>query len=158
MFLQFKRLNQGHAIAVAIVSASLLSGCGVGKMFANTDAPIDAAAGDVSQSVQKKKLFGVLPIYRPDTQQGNFISKEQVAQLKVGMTPEQVRFLLGTPLLNDAFHADRWDYPFLVKRGDGTVTTSHVVIYFKEGRVASFDGTDLPDEKEYLRLIAAPKK
>ena len=158
MFLQFKRLSQRHAIALAFASASLLSGCGINKMFATTDEPIEASAGGVTQSVQKKKLFGVLPIFRPDTQQGNFISKEQAAQLKVGMTPDQVRFLLGTPLLNDAFHAERWDYPFLLKRGDGTVTTSHVVVYFREGRVASFEGADLPDEKEYLRLIATPKK
>lgn len=158
MFLQSKRLPQLHLLALALVSLSLLTGCGVSKMFANTEEPIEGSASGITQSVQKKKLFGVLPIYRPDTQQGNFISKEQAAQLKVGMTPEQVRFLLGTPLLNDAFHADRWDYPFLLKRGDGTVTTSHVVIYFKEGRVASFEGADLPDEKEYLRLIAKPKK
>lgn len=156
MFLQSKRLSQW--LAPAIASACLLSGCGVSKMFTHNDAQIESSSSGVTQSVQKKKLFGVLPIYRPDTQQGNFISKEQVAQLKVGMTPEQVRFLLGTPLLNDAFHAERWDYPFLLKRGDGTVTSSHVVVNFKEGRVASFEGTDLPDEKEYLRLIATPKK
>ncbi len=156
MFLQPKSLYQWLALAIA--STALLSGCGVSKLFAKGDEPIEASPSGVTQSVQKKKLFGILPIYRPDTQQGNFISKEQVAQLKVGMTPEQVRFLLGTPLLNDAFHAERWDYPFLLKRGDGTVTTSHVVVHFREGRVASFDGADLPDEKEYLRLIAAPKK
>ena len=96
--------------------------------------------------------------YRINVQQGNLVEQKQIAQLRPGMTRDQVRYVLGTPLLQDPFHADRWDYPFLVKRGDGAVTTSHVVVYFKEGRVASFDGTDLPDEKEYLRLIAAPKK
>jgi outer membrane protein assembly factor BamE len=158
MFLQPKCFCQRYALALAVASASLLSGCGISKLFMSDDAPLEASAGGVTRSVQKKKLFGLLPIYRPDTQQGNFISKEQVAQLKVGMTPEQVRFLLGTALLNDAFHAERWDYPFLLKRGDGTVTTSHVVVFFKDGRVASFEGADLPDEKEYLRLIATPKK
>jgi outer membrane protein assembly factor BamE len=158
MFLQSKCLFQGRALTLALASVALLSGCGVSKMFTSSDALPGASSTGVTQSVQQKKLFGVLPVYRPDTQQGNFISKEQVAQLKVGMTPEQVRFLLGTPLLNDAFHAERWDYPFLLKRGDGTVTTSHVVVRFQEGRVASFEGADLPDEKEYLRLIAAPKK
>lgn len=158
MFLQLNRQSRLRTIAFVLASLALLSGCGTGKLFANNDSQIDPSAAGVTQSVQKKRLFGVLPIYRPDTQQGNFISKEQIAQLKVGMTPEQVRFLLGTPLLNDAFHADRWDYPFLLKRGDGAVTTSHVVVYFKEGRVARFDGADLPDEKEYLKLIATPKK
>ena len=158
MFLQLNRQSLLRTIAFVLASLALLSGWGTGKLFANNDSQIDPSAAGVTQSVQKKRLFGVLPIYRPDTQQGNFISKEQIAQLKVGMTPEQVRFLLGTPLLNDAFHADRWDYPFLLKRGDGAVTTSHVVVYFKEGRVARFDGADLPDEKEYLKLIATPKK
>ncbi len=135
----------------------VLSGC-VSKLFTENQQPIEAAPTGVTQRVQQSKLFGVLPVYRPDTQQGNFISQEQVSQLQVGMTPAQVRFLLGTPLLNDVFHAERWDYPFLMKRGDGTVTTSHVVVYFKEGRVSQFEGAELPNEKEYLRLIAAPKK
>jgi outer membrane protein assembly factor BamE len=145
-------------LVVGLVALSfVLSGC-VSKLFTENEQPIEAAPTGVTQRVQQSKLFGVLPVYRPDTQQGNFISQEQVSQLQVGMTPAQVRFLLGTPLLNDAFHAERWDYPFLMKRGDGTVTTSHVVVHFKEGRVSQFEGAELPNEKEYLRLIAAPKK
>lgn len=152
----FVHLPRRHAAAM-IVLPLLLCGC-VSKLFsAGEQAPETAPAG-VTQRVQQSKLFGVLPVYRPDTQQGNFISKEQVAQLQVGMTPAQVRFLLGTPLLNDVFHPERWDYPFLLKRGDGTVTTSHVVVHFKEGRVSRFEGAELPNEKEYLQLIAAPKK
>ena len=113
--------------ATAIVFSCLLCGC-VSKLFAEGEQSLEAAPAGVTQRVQQSKLFGVLPVYRPDTQQGNFISKEQVAHLQVGMTPAQVRFLLGTPLLNDVFHAERWDYPFLLKRGDGTVT-----ILIKEG-------------------------
>ncbi len=143
--------------ALAMAALPLLSGCGIGSMFTKKDTSAEPVAGDVKQAVKQEKLFGILPIYRPDIQQGNFVSKEQVAQLKVGMTPDQVRFLLGTPLLNDAFHAERWDYPFLLKRGDGTLTSSHVVVHLKERRVSGFDGAELPDEKEYLRLIAAPK-
>jgi outer membrane protein assembly factor BamE len=79
-----------------------------------------------------------------------------VAQLRVGMTPEQVRFVLGTPLLNDLFHETRWDYPFRLIKGDGDITSSRVVVFFKEGRVSHFEGGDLPDEKDYLRRIAAP--
>lgn len=50
--------------------------------------------------------------YRMEIQQGNFISQSMVAQLKPGMTREQVRFVLGTPLLVDPFRANRWDYVF----------------------------------------------
>jgi outer membrane protein assembly factor BamE len=153
----FLRVPRQISAASTIVFSLLLCGC-VSKLFTEGDKPLEAAPAGITQRVQQSKLFGVLPVYRPDTQQGNFISKEQVAQLQVGMTPAQVRFLLGTPLLNDVFHAERWDYPFMLKRGDGTVTTSNVVVHFKEGRVSHFEGAELPNEKEYLRLIAAPKK
>ncbi len=153
----FLAVSRRLSAASAIVISLLLCGC-VSKLFTEREQPLEAAPAGITQRVQESKLFGVLPVYRPDTQQGNFISKEQVAQLQVGMTPAQVRFLLGTPLLNDVFHAERWDYPFLLRRGDGTVTTSHVVVHFKEGRVSHFEGAELPNEKEYLRLIAAPKK
>ena len=47
--------------------------------------------------------------YRIEIQQGNFVSQEMVSQLKPGMSKDQVRFVLGTPLITDSFHADRWD-------------------------------------------------
>jgi outer membrane protein assembly factor BamE len=54
----------------------------------------------------------LLSPYTIEIQQGNYVTQEQVAQLHRGMTRDQVRYLLGTPLLNDPFHADRWDYVF----------------------------------------------
>ena len=72
-----------------------------------------------------QRFLGFLSPYRIDVQQGNFISREMVAQLKEGMrtkdgvTPEQVRFVLGTPLLTDIFHSNRWDYVFRLKKGSG---------------------------------------
>ncbi len=138
----------------------LIGGCALNPFGAKSAAPVDTAstADGVVQTVQKKKLFGVLPVYRPDVQQGNFVSKEMVSQLKVGMTPEQVRFVLGTPLVTDIFHGERWDYPFRMRKGDGQVTTSHVSIFFREGRVERFEGGDLPDEKDYLKRLATPQK
>lgn len=50
--------------------------------------------------------------YRMEIQQGNHLSQEDVAKLQRGMTKDQVRFVLGTPLINDIFHADRWDYVY----------------------------------------------
>lgn len=108
-----------------------------------------------------RRAFGFFSPYRIDIQQGNFVSQEMVAQLKAGMTPEQVRFVLGTPLLTDMFHADRWDYLFRHEKGSGEVTTSRVTVFFKDNRVARFDGGDLPTEKDYIARIAgaapAPK-
>ena len=57
------------------------------------------------------RIPGLTP-YRIDIQQGNFVSQEMVAQLKPGMSKDQVRFVLGTPLLADIFHGDRWDYVY----------------------------------------------
>jgi outer membrane protein assembly factor BamE len=65
-----------------------------------------------------------------------------------------VRFLLGTPLIADIFHADRWDYVFRLKKGNGEVLTSHVTATFKDNQLATVDGTNLPTEKDYISLIA----
>jgi outer membrane protein assembly factor BamE len=79
-------------------------------------------------------------------------------QLKVGQTREQVKFILGTPLLADAFHADRWDYPFYLARGNGELTTSRVTVMFKDNVVARVDGGNLPSERDYInRLIGISK-
>jgi outer membrane protein assembly factor BamE len=120
---------------------------------ATTDATSTPSAAGV-QTTHESRFLGFLSPYRPDIQQGNFVSREMVAQLKEGMTQEQVRFVLGTPLLSDMFHADRWDYLFRLKRGDGEVTSSRVTVFFKENRLARFEGGDLPTEAEYLARIA----
>jgi outer membrane protein assembly factor BamE len=79
-------------------------------------------------------------------------------QLKAGQTRDQVKFILGTPLLQDAFHKDRWDYPFYLARGNGELTTSRVTVYFKDDKVDHFDGGNLPTEREYInRLIGISK-
>lgn len=153
-------LARRAALACVLTSFALLHGCALRNPFASqAEAPVaTATTAGVVQSVKQEKLFGILPIFRPDVQQGNFISREMVAQLRVGMTPEQVRFVLGTPMLTDVFHAERWDYPFRLQKGNGEITSSHVLVFFENNRVARFEGGDLPDEKDYLSRIAAPSK
>lgn len=120
--------------------------------------PEAAAAGATAsgvQTVQQKRFLGFLRPYRPDVQQGNFVSREMIAQLKPGMTQDQVTFLLGTPLLNDIFHANRWDYAFRLQKGNGEITTSRVTVYFQDGLVTRYEGGgDLPTEADYLARIA----
>jgi len=83
---------------------------------------------------------GVTP-YRIEIQQGNFISQEMVAQLKPGMSKEQVRLALGTPLLNDIFHADRWDYVFWRERaGGGKREQRKLTVFFEDGKLTRLDG------------------
>ncbi len=157
MFLQSQRSFPRRWLAGTVMaSACLLAACSTSTPGGKGAAPAPEASG-VTQSEEKARLFGILPIYRADIQQGNFVSQEMVAQLREGMTPEQVRFVLGTPLVSDVFHADRWDYPFRIKNGQGKVTSSHVSVFFKDGRVSRFEGGDLPNEKDYLQRIAAPK-
>jgi len=85
-------------------------------------------------------LPGLTP-YRMEIQQGNFIDQEMVSKLKPGMTREQVRFVLGTPLVADIFHADRWDYVFTRRpQGRDEVESRRVSVFFKDGRLARIEG------------------
>ncbi len=90
------------------------------------------------------KIPGVTP-YRMDVQQGNFVTQEMVSQLKPGMSRDQVRFVLGTPLLTDIFHADRWDYVYWREDGaTGKREERKLVVHFKEDRLLRVDGDVVP--------------
>jgi len=78
--------------------------------------------------------------YRMEIQQGNYVTQEMVSQLKPGMSKEQVRFVLGTPLLTDIFHADRWDYIYYRDARKGTKEQRRLAVYFEAGRLARVDG------------------
>jgi outer membrane protein assembly factor BamE len=158
-------------LLAALLGASLgLSGC---AMFGGGDghaAPKDAVAvsgtgadaanaGATTTKITKlQKFLWIFSPYRPDIQQGNFVSSEMLAQLKEGQSREQVKFILGTPLLADVFHHDRWDYPFYLARGNGELTTAKVTVYFKDDKVVKFDGGNLPTEREYIARIAGPAR
>lgn len=80
--------------------------------------------------------------YKIDIQQGNVLSQDMVAQLKPGQTRDQVRFLLGTPLIADMFHQERWDYVYRFQSGrTGVVETRRFAVFFDgDGRLARVDG------------------
>jgi outer membrane protein assembly factor BamE len=85
-------------------------------------------------------LPGFTP-YQMEIQQGNFVDQEMVSRLKPGMTRDQVRFILGTPLVSDMFHADRWDYVFSRRpQGGGAVEQRRLAVYFSEGKLSKIDG------------------
>jgi outer membrane protein assembly factor BamE len=85
------------------------------------------------------RIPGITP-YKPDIQQGNFVSQDMVQQLKPGMTREQVRFLLGTPLLTDIFHADRWDYVYWREAANGKRESRKLALFFSDGKLARMEG------------------
>jgi len=103
-----------------------------------------AAMLGACKSVEVPKLPGVTP-YRMVIQQGNFISDDMVAQLKPGMTKEQVRFVLGTPLVTDIFHADRWDYVFFREMPNGKREQRNLSVVFQDGKLQRVIGDLLPD-------------
>jgi outer membrane protein assembly factor BamE len=85
------------------------------------------------------RIPGITP-YRMEIQQGNFVSQEMVSQLKPGMTKEQVRFILGTPMVTDIFHSDRWDYVYWRETSDGRREQRKLTVLFENGQLARLDG------------------
>src|SRR4029434_8948650 len=82
---------------------------------------------------------GVTP-YRMEIQQVNFISVDIVEKLKPGMSKEQVRLALGTQLLNDIFHADRWDYVFWREKPGAKREQRKLTVFFEDGKLTRLDG------------------
>jgi outer membrane protein assembly factor BamE len=78
--------------------------------------------------------------YRIDIRQGNFVTQDMVAQLKPGQTRDQVRFILGTPLVADLFHANRWDYVYRFQPGRGEIQERRVAVFFEENKLARVEG------------------
>jgi outer membrane protein assembly factor BamE len=118
-----------------------------------------ALAGCSTYDSVTDKVIGVVTPYRINIVQGNFVSKEAYDQLKAGMTRDQVRQLLGTPLLTDIFHADRWDYVFYFKRGNTSVVQErHLKVYFAGDTLSRWEGGEnLPTEYQLVQEIDGQK-
>lgn len=87
--------------------------------------------------------------YRAEVQQGNWITAEQVARLERGMSREQVRFVLGTPTLQDVFHADRWDYTYYHKPGYGEPEVRRFTVWFEGDLLARWEGDQQPEHQPF---------
>ena len=102
--------------------------------------------------------------YKIDVRQGNFVSQEMVAQLRPGLSRDQVRFILGSPLVVDAFHTDRWDYVYRFQPGRGEAQQRRLAVFFADGKlvrvagdVVAEDGAVAPAEvKPAARVIEVP--
>ncbi|RDE52268.1 MAG: outer membrane protein assembly factor BamE [Candidatus Accumulibacter meliphilus] len=88
----------------------------------------------------------IITEYRIDVQQGNVLTQDMVSQLRPGLTKDQVRFILGTPVLVDMFHAQRWDYFYSMKKGNSSkAETRNFVVYFDdEGKLVRVTGDVAP--------------
>ena len=109
------RMPRVPQVVAALVASALLAGCGV------------------------PRALGIAP-YKIEVQQGNFVSQDMVAQLKPGMTREQVRFILGTPLITDIFHGERWDYIYYREAPDGKRENRRIAVFFSNDKLERLEG------------------
>jgi outer membrane protein assembly factor BamE len=118
--------NAGAALA-AIIAVALLGGCGL-------------------------RIPGVTP-FKMEIQQGNYVTQEMVSALRSGMGKEQVRQILGTPLLADAFHSERWDYVYWREDEWGKREQRKLAVFFMDGKLIRLEGDivasqELPKESK----------
>lgn len=141
MTANFLKLMQVRRLATVLLLGGMLAGCS-------------------TYNSATRRIVQYITPYRVTIVQGNFVSNETAAKLHAGMTREEVRALLGTPLLADMFHASRWDYVFYFKRGNRAIVQQRdLIVHFDGDRLASWSGAeDLPSEFELLSEIDGDRK
>jgi len=98
--------------------------------------------------------------FKADIRQGNYVTQEMVAQLTQGMNEEQVRFIMGSPLLVDPFHANRWDYVYRFAPQGVVSETRRITLLFKDGKLSSVEGdvvAAIPPARDPEALKLAPQ-
>ncbi|MEQ8515651.1 MAG: outer membrane protein assembly factor BamE [Chromatocurvus sp.] len=89
-------------------------------------------------------VIGFPGVYKINVEQGNIVTQEDVDRLEQGMTRRQVRFILGTPLIEDTLNRDRWDYHYELKRGEKVLSEREVTVFFDGDRLKSVTGDYQP--------------
>lgn len=150
MYRQSKRSERAITARLATAAAALLlAGC--------------ESMSDVGSSVSSgfSAVWGWAPTflgpYRPDVHQGNIITKEMVDQLRNGMTREQTRFMLGTPLMTSEFHKNRVDYIYYLNPRRGAVQNRLLTLYFVDNRLERFTADEMPTEEVADIMILGPR-
>jgi outer membrane protein assembly factor BamE len=128
--------------------ASLAAACAV----------LASLAGCGSFDSASQRIAGAITPYRPEVVQGNFVSKEQAELIKPGMTRQQVKDALGTPLVTSVFHADRWDYVFTLKRQGVAPQERRFTVYFKGDALDRTEGDELPSEADFVASLDNKRK
>src|SRR4030095_9249305 len=131
-------VSMNRLVPLGVFAAMLLTGCA---------------------SLQSSESFlGVLTPYRIEVVQSNVLPRERVAAVKPGMSRAQVRDILGSPLLTDPFHGDRWDYMFTIKRQGAEPQRRSVVAIFEGDRLKTIEAPDLPSERDFVASISTNKR
>jgi outer membrane protein assembly factor BamE len=132
-------LRQTRLVLAASSAFLLLAGCG-------------------SMQNVGRSMTNVITPYRVEVVQGNFVSKEQVEALQKGMSREQVRQVLGTPLVSSLFHGDRWDYVFTLRRRGVEPQRRHLTVWFKDDMMDRAEGDTMPSEAEFVSTLEAKNR
>lgn len=90
-------------------------------------------------------FVGFPGVYKIDVEQGNLVTQEMIEQLQPGMSRRQVRFIMGSPLVEDTFQPDRWDYPYVIRNGLDIIREAQVRIFFEGHKLVNITGDYLPD-------------
>lgn len=104
------------------------------------------------------RVANLVTPYKIDVVQGNFVSREQVEALKPGMSRQQVKEVLGTPLLTSLFHGDRWEYVFTMKRPGVEVQSRKLTVFFQGDAFERAVGDDMPTEAEFVATLGTRVK
>ncbi|WP_092953052.1 outer membrane protein assembly factor BamE [Paracidovorax konjaci] len=104
------------------------------------------------------RVVSMVTPYKVEVVQGNFVSREQVEALQPGMSRQQVKEILGTPLLTSLFHADRWEYVFTLKRPGVDAQSRKLTVYFKGDAFERAVGDEMPTEAEFVATLGSARK
>jgi outer membrane protein assembly factor BamE len=127
-------------LVLAAVALALLAGCG-------------------SYDNIGRRVSTALTPYKVEVVQGNFVSREQVQALQPGMSRDQVKQILGTPLVTSLFHGDRWDYVFTLRRQGVAPQQRHLTVYFKADAMERVEGGEtMPSESEFVSTLDNRRK
>lgn len=127
-------LRQSRLVLAAAAALALLAGCGT----------VDDVSHRITSSITP---------YKVEVVQGNFVSKEQVDALQAGMSREQVRQILGSPLVTSLFHSDRWDYVFTLNRKGLPEQQRRLTVFFKGDAMDRVEGDTMPSEAEFVGTL-----
>ncbi len=116
--------------------------------------------GSLDEKQSKKQLFdkfaeklpAKLKPYKVDIVQGNYVTNSMVSNLSKGQTKDQVRAILGTPLIIDPFRKNRWDYIFFINRGSGARVIHRFMVMFEKGRVVAWEGSSVDEKSGNLEI------
>lgn len=93
-------------------------------------------------------FVGFPGVYKINVEQGNIIDQEKVDKLKIGMSRRQVRFILGTPMIEDSFNQDRWDYRHTIRNGPNSLVDERLTVFFDGDKLSRIDGDFTPTVEE----------